>query len=149
MKTYEIISKFEGEEYFTFLECMKSVSDEFSLTVRDSFEHNVEESKLLNRLTRFLIQEKRTNFWPGTELCSDTARVFKYRTTEDSINSLFIVRSPWELIDPEFPEDLAFYKKGSVIFESISHENLAFLKMSQELIIQFEKYAPLVKIIGA
>jgi len=100
-------------------------SDEFSLVWRHEFEYKNSADSIRKKLSEFLISEALTSSWPGTDLIGAVATVRKYRVSIESIAILHSVNSVYAWIAPKYPEDLAFYKNGKVIFWSIAHENEA------------------------
>jgi hypothetical protein len=82
--------------------------------------------------------------WPGTKLMGHTARVYWYRVTPELIAALKgKVRSLYEWVFPDLPEDLAFYwPDGSGLLGTCSHERFAFVNLAEKEIDEFKQEVP-------
>jgi hypothetical protein len=82
--------------------------------------------------------------WPGTKLVGHSARVHWYRVTPELIATLKgKVRSLYEWVLPDLPEDLAFYwPDGSPLLGTSSHERFAFVNLSEEEFDEFNQEVP-------
>lgn len=100
--------------------------DSFSLVWRDDMEFNESAKKLEEQLAPYLIEEKHTDVWPGTQLEYPFATVRIYQVNEKTIKTLQSVNSVFEWLSPNYPEDLAFYKNGVNKFASVAHEQMAW-----------------------
>jgi len=103
-------------------------ADVFSLVWRHEFRFSKSADDLEEKLDKFKIDEQITSSWPGTELIEGRATVKKYQVTVKSIEILGEVSDVFSWLSPEYPEDLAFYKKGRVLFGSIAHEREAWFE---------------------
>lgn len=74
-------------------------------------------------LKPFLIRELKTNEWPGTRITGPNALVRHYKVSRKSIEVLARAGSFRNWRAPDFPEDLAFYRKGELAYFSIAHED--------------------------
>ena len=96
----------------------------FSLVWRDDLEFNEAAIEFVKSLDRYKIREARAKSWPGTTLESEGATIRFFTLCEESKKILMIVDTPFQLISPNFPEDLALYDCGDLIYASSSHEGL-------------------------
>ena len=94
----------------------------FSLVWRDDLDYNDHCKDFEKLLNNYLIEEKRVNKWPGTELDSIAATIRYYHLNKNSASILERVVSPFDFISPNYPEDIAFYKEGKLVYGSIAHE---------------------------
>lgn len=108
--------------YETMLEKALSEFDSFSLVWRDEFEFNAHCAAIEQSLHPFLINETRTDEWPGTKIFEGLATVRFYKIEEGSIAVLRNATDFRDWMAPDRPEDLAFYKSGDVVYGSIAHE---------------------------
>lgn len=109
-------------DYKILLEEMLIKADSFSLVVRDTLELKGSGKKILDKLNPFLLKEDHVSKWPGTELLMGKAKYYSYSLNNRSIEILSEINSLFDWQQPEFPEDLTFYRKDKIIFVSISHE---------------------------
>ncbi len=113
------------KEYQSLLTRVSNEADEFSLVWREEFKFKQSALSIDMKLSPFLISEQKTSSWPGTELFGGLATLKKYSVSTESIALLKEVKNVYEWLAPKYPEDLAFYKNGKVLFWSIAHENEA------------------------
>ena len=97
-------------------------ADSFSLVVKDTLELKDTGKNILDKLNPFLLKEDYVSKWPGTELLTEKAKLYKYSLNNRSIEILSDINRLFDWLQPEFPEDLTFYRKDKIIFVSISHE---------------------------
>ena len=109
-------------DYGQLLDMAKAEFDSFSLVWRDDFEFSDTALELEDLQKPHLIEEKRTDEWPGTQLESPDAVVRYYDVNDETLELLRRVRSVLGWVSPELPEDLAFYRSGVTAFASVSHE---------------------------
>ncbi|MGI1677655.1 MAG: hypothetical protein K6L75_02910 [Cellvibrionaceae bacterium] len=109
--------------YESLLEKASKEFDSFSLVWRDEFEFDDHCIKIEKQLSGHLISEERTDEWPGTKIFGALATVRHYMVNPDSIKVLKQANSFKDWLSPKYPEDLAFYKSGEVVYASIAHEN--------------------------
>ena len=91
-----------------------------------------------------LIETTNQTEWPGTRLMGHSASVHWYRVTPELIAALKAkVRSLYEWIIPDLPEDLAFYwPDGSPLLGTCSHERFAFVYLSESEFDEFKQEVP-------
>ena len=118
-------------EYTTYqdlLEYAGTKCDSFSLVWRSEFEFEKSAIKITEALKSYLISEVSTNKWPGTELMSGKALLRTYALNNKTLPLLKEVSEVYEWVAPKYPEDLAFYSKGKVVFSSVAHEGMAWFE---------------------
>lgn len=121
-QTMNWFSKYRKNDYKKLLDKMLLDADSFSLVVRDTIQLDKSGRNFLDKLHSFLIEEKLVSKWPGTELLNGEVRMFRYKLNNQSKDVLLEVNGLLAWLQPEFPEDLTFYKEGKPIFVSITHE---------------------------
>jgi hypothetical protein len=82
---YDLVSEPKNGEYSTLLEIGGRICERFSLVQQPQFKFNADAYKCLESLKPYLIVERQTSEWPGTQLLDRTACVREYRVTRDSI----------------------------------------------------------------
>ena len=97
-------------------------ADVFSLVIIDSVILNDSGQKILDELQPYLIESIETSSWPGTILYNGKVRLFKYKVNNNSLGILSTIDNLFDWLQPNYPEDLTFYKEDKPIFISISHE---------------------------
>jgi len=101
---------------------------EFSLVWRDEVAYNQVAFNLEKSLLPFLMKKERVNKWPGTEIMGNNAIIRIYRVCDESIQVLRSVKDIFFFVGPDYPEDLAFYIDGKVVFASVAHEEMAWFE---------------------
>ena len=96
--------------------------DAFSLVWREDTEFADSAKQFEEKLKPYLLKEERTNCWPGTQVLYKSSIVRTYLVSQDSIHVLKCVDSVFEFVFPHYPEDLAFYQDGILVYASIAHE---------------------------
>lgn len=96
--------------------------DSFSLVWRDEFEFDEQCTSIEKSLAPFLLEEQRTDEWPGTKIFDALATVRHYKVVKGSIEIIAKAGSFKTWIAPSYPEDLAFYQGKIVAYSSIAHE---------------------------
>ena len=108
------------------------IADSFSFVVREETEISDRAMELVQDLSIYLIKKEKVNEWPGTILLDGAAEIYIYNLNRESAfllskydNELF----NW--IQPDLPEDIVFYKNGTEIFVSITHERDAYFELEK------------------
>lgn len=114
----------ESVNYQLLLEHALESYDSFSLVWRSGFKFKKSAKEFEESLKPFLHKEESKNSWPGTETEGEPSLVSEYLVTVESIRLLSVLKHPWCFEAPKFPEDLAFYKNGKVVFASVAHERM-------------------------
>lgn len=100
-------------------------ADTFSLTWRPEFRFSKKAAQIEKKLKPYQRNEQITSSWPGTDLTGGTALVRTYSLNEATVAVLSQVPGIFSWLAPHYPEDLAFYKNGAVVFWSVAHEEEA------------------------
>ena len=116
----------EEVDYEAFLDHARKNVDLFTLVWRAGVKFSSIADDLKSTLSPFLIKEDKRNTWPGTESSGAPSLVSEYRVCEESIYVLGVVKDVWVWQSPNYPEDLAFYRKGKVVFASVAHEGMVW-----------------------
>lgn len=120
--------KMKYTTYESLLKYAEKECDSFSLVWRHEFNFDKSAWDITEDLSPHLISEFPTNKWPGTEIFSGKALLRTYSLNQETISVLKKVSSVFEWVAPNFPEDLAFYNNGKVIFASVAHEGDAWFE---------------------
>ena len=134
MKCFTIIGLPQTGVYSNVLSGVLRFATTCSLTIRPSMTLSTRGQEFIREAARDLAQEEQKHEWPGTRLLVGKAKVLTY-TLSPRFRELFaknsVGLSSW--MHPELPEDPAFFRgDGSLIFGSVSHENDAFLELTDE-----------------
>ena len=131
-KVIEFRSEPKGRLYRMLLDQAAKTCPAFLLVRRPAEPLSPSGDDVQKRLSAFLISEKQSSGWPGTQLLGHEATVFKYEFRPDSLKIL--TRSASRLFQwrqPELPEDLCLLRQdGSPWLVSIAHESDAYLELS-------------------
>jgi len=139
MKTYNISNKLTDLRFSNLLQFSKSMNGSFLMVKRNTL--GPKGTSLIQKLAPFLIKRERTSHWPGTVLLTgQQCEVIQYRLTNEAIEILKNeFKDIFELIGPEYPEDLCFLRStGEAWFVSISHERDYYVILTEEEKDNFE-----------
>lgn len=117
------------KEYDELIDLAARVCKEFILVKRPSLHLNKTAENLLNELKPFLVEIKKQQSWPGTELLRGYGVVYYYKLNEVSkellkkhCRSLYMWRQPILL------EDLCFLKEGRKPWlNNVCHEKFSWI----------------------
>jgi hypothetical protein len=124
----DIVAEPKGQTYIDLLIFAAARCEYFSLVWRDQFKFEPSAYQIKHALKPFQISNVRTDEWLGTKLIGHSAIVRSYRISGESIELLNVAGSLYSWLQPNLPEDLAFYSSGNVGWlASISHERRAWL----------------------
>jgi hypothetical protein len=88
-------------------------------------------SQLLEDLSPWLVEETAVREWPGTKLLDGVAKLYRFKAVPEVEPVLRRVDRLYGWLQPEYPEDLAFYNDDETIWlESCAHEGFASLEVS-------------------
>jgi hypothetical protein len=80
-------------------------------------------------------------------LLGHEAIVRRYRVSDESVKLLYVAGSLYSWLQPQLPEDLAFYSMGDVGWlASISHEDRAWFLDESLLPEELHAYMPGIKV---
>ena len=127
MEDYDLTGNLEGFTYQQLLNWALEECVEFSLVTRKGSETD-QEQVINKRLKPFLLEETKTNEWPGTKVFGPPDHTIRfYKLDRNSVKILSESYSVFSWLAPDKPEDLAFYKENKYLwFGSVAHENMAF-----------------------
>ena len=137
---FDIVAEPSGQTYVDLLDFAATRCESFSLVwrARSKFEQSAYEIK--RALRPFQVSGVRTDEWLGTKLIGHEAMVRRYRVSDESVKVLYVAGSLYSWLQPNLPEDLAFYSSGDVGWlASISHERRAWFL--DERLLREEVYA--------
>jgi hypothetical protein len=120
--------KIKYTNYQDLLKYADQECDTFSLVWRPEFNFENSAFKITEELAPYLISEKSTNKWPGTEVFGNKALLRTYQLNKESSNILKQVSSVFDWVAPKYPEDLAFYNNNKIMFASVAHEDMAWFE---------------------
>ena len=106
---FDIVAEPKGQTYIDLLNFAASRCDSFSLVWRDQFIFEQSAYEVKQALKPFRVTNVKTDEWPGTKLIGHEAIVRRYRVEEESVKLLHIAGSLYSWLQPQLPEDLAFY----------------------------------------
>jgi hypothetical protein len=131
MVIFDIKQEPVGTTYEELLRCGVQFCNQFFLVVRSEADLDEKGKAALGALSDFYISSERTNRWPGTELVSGSAQLYRYSLNAKSIDEL--TRDTGGLfgwIAPSRPEDLCLLRPtGDAWLTTISHERDAYLSL--------------------
>jgi hypothetical protein len=142
-RVYDVISEPRGETYRRLLTVARTRTNTFTLVVR-SFDTLRETAQgVLDRLNGSLVKSGEEEEWPGTRLLRGTATIRRYSVNDLTIATLSTaVEGLFDWLEPDYPEDLSFYREAEPWLVTISHERDAYLTLSYEEAEQLRKQIP-------
>ena len=144
---YSIVHEPCGATYRQLLRFGQSVADTALLVVRDPEKVRPQLQAVLGKLEPFLLSSADESQWPGTRLIGHTARVYRYRFTDQCLDVLSSsVDRLYEWLTPLRPEDLCLLRKGTPFLTTIAHERTAFLELTPDEHARIEQEVPELKL---
>ena len=144
---FDIVAEPKEQTYIDLLSFAASRCESFSLVWRDQFRFENSACEIKHALKPFLVSNVRTDEWPGTKLIGHEAIVRRYRASDESVKLLQRAGSLYSWLEPNLPEDLAFYASGEVGWlASISHEHEAWFLEETLRTAEIYAYVPNIKI---
>jgi hypothetical protein len=144
---FDIVAEPKGQTYIDLLNFAASRCVSFSLVWRDQFKFEQSAYEIKRTLKRFIISNDRTDEWPGTRLIGHEAIVRRYRVADESVRLLHVAGALYSWLQPNLPEDLAFYASGDTAWlASISHESEAWFLDESLRPAEIYAYVPHIKI---
>ena len=124
---FDIVAEPKGQTYVDLLNFAAARCQSFSLVWRNQFKFGQSAYELKHVLRPYQLSNVRTGEWPGTKLIGHEAIVRRYRVSDESVKLLYGAGSLYSWLQPNLPEDLAFYSAGDAGWlASISHEGRAW-----------------------
>lgn len=145
-KVYNIGFEPKGHLYYELIDFIKVFCDKFLLVERQTISFDLTAKNIIRDLNDYIVEEIKSNQWPGTILLNEEAWVRTYKLNSETekiikqaTNRLF----EWK--QPRLLEDLCFLRfDGTSLLTSISHEEDAFFELfDNEKIVLFEKFPKL------
>jgi hypothetical protein len=138
--------QFEPREksYFRLLDLALEFCDKMVLVQRNSISLSFSGNQLIQKLNGFLIEQKSSSEWPGTELLDEKAvvRIFKFNPDSLEILKLFAC-GLYDWVQPELLEDLCLLRfDGTPWLVSISHEKDGYFELTENEKIRLLKEIP-------
>jgi hypothetical protein len=99
----------------------------FGLVWRDDESWSKRARGVREFLSGLLLDERRAERWPGTQLFGHQATVSRYHTSPAVLPLLLATDGPYSWISPDLPEDLFFGSNAQLAFASVAHERHAWL----------------------
>ncbi len=122
---------------FAFTEC-----DTFSLVWQEGFDFTARADLLAERLSPYIQRSARTDSWPGTQIFDRFALVRWYRLCVPTGHILKEAPGLYSWLAPDFPEDLAFFKRGKCWMASLSHEQCSWFTISAPAPLMIKRAIP-------
>jgi hypothetical protein len=128
MKYYFLSPSLKGSKYAALLQWSLEECAKFSLVWQASFKFNTTAQNLERKLRPYLVQEEKTNEWPGTKIHGLPENIIRfYKLIPESAELLKEPGGIYNWLAPDYPEDLALYNlKGYPWFGSVAHERMSF-----------------------
>ena len=144
---FDIIAEPKAQTYIDLLNFAASKCESFSLVWRDQFRFEKSAQEIRDALQPFLISNVRTDEWPGTKLIGHQAIVRRYRVSDESVKLLHPASGLYSWLEPNLPEDLAFYRPGDRVWlASIGHEQAAWFLETSLKAAEIYAHVPNIKI---
>lgn len=121
----QLIGNLSGETYRSFILLFARHSDAASLVVRDMKDLSIPGVKLVEKLKDLPgFRQQTVTSWPGTMLGHDqSAELLTFALSSEAIPLLMAPKDISGWLEPDYPEDLTFYRNGQPIFISTTHEH--------------------------
>ena len=131
---YNLIDEPMGATYRQLLNVSTKFCDTFLLVFRHTIEVSESATRAIEDLKPFLISQAEESEWPGTRLFEQTATVFRFALTQQSIDMIGeIAHSLYSWMQPQLPEDLCLMRfDGEPWLITIAHENDGYFVLSPE-----------------
>jgi len=118
-----------------------------TLVLRDQHRSS-NQTRILHLLDPFLREVRFVEEWPGTQLIGHKAELREYLVTSKLVEVLSNVADrlyAWQ--EPDHPEDLCLFRSsGQVWLASISHEQDAYLLITNEEVVELREKVPLLRL---
>ncbi len=123
-----ILKEPDGDTYRDLLGFGASLSGTCSLVWRHQLEFGQRAIGTAAALGPFLVEERVTDKWPGTQLLGSQATVRVYKLAPAVMDVLLSGKRLYAWLAPDLSEDLAFYtSSGDCWLGSIAHERDSFV----------------------
>lgn len=115
-----------------FLNYIDKKCNSFSVVVRDADTLNQNGKRFLTDLLPFLIKKEVVSEWPGTKLLSGNAFIYYFELNTKTMEILSKVKSSFDFLTPDLPEDPCFYRNDSPFLVTISHEKDLYFDLEED-----------------
>jgi len=129
----EFLEDIKGEEYNKLINYAFSQCDKFGLVRRTEIEPTEKCIEFLRNSQKTLLELKQLTEWPGTVTFGEKHAVYFYKTTEENRKLLMMNDSIYSWLNPDFPEDLFFIRRGKTFISSTAHEQLGSVILDNEI----------------
>jgi hypothetical protein len=132
LHVFDFLDEPRGHVLRRLIRSAAAFSDTAMVVLRDDLGLSDQGQALLGRLQPYLRETKRGSEWPGTVLFGSEATLLRFTLTEPVLQELVnATEGLYGWRQPDLPEDLALIRAdGTASLASISHENDAFLELS-------------------
>lgn len=123
----------EPVEYEKLMLAATEACTSFSLITQESQFPSTQCIELLESLREHTISKKQVSSWPGTQLSGGQATLYEFRCNDETYHWLTTHgKNIYAWLQPDRPEDLAFYRNDRNWFYSCSHEEFAGINFEDE-----------------
>jgi hypothetical protein len=132
-RVFNFINEPRGDVLRRLMGAVAALSTSSILVIRDELGLSDTAMSLLSALEPHLVERQRSSSWPGTSLLDEKATVIRFLHSAVLDQLLSAAEGLYEWQQPSLPEDLAFLRDdGTALLASISHEQDAFLEVSDD-----------------
>jgi hypothetical protein len=143
-RVFDFLDEPSGDVLRRLLRAAASFATSAMLVLRDDLGLSDAGQALLDRLQPHHVETRRGSVWPGTVLLGSEATLLRFALTEPVLEQLLGAAEGlygWQ--QPALPEDLALVRAdGTVCLASVSHEQDAFLELTDEEYSSLAKSVP-------
>ena len=123
--TITLTSDIAGEAYLGLLDLARRTQSLVGLVWREQLKFSPSALQMVADLESSLVEERRTEEWPGTRLFGSQAWYRLYRCDEHSLPILARAGRLYGWLAPDFPEDLSCQlPTGECWLMSVAHESM-------------------------
>ena len=144
---YEIINEPRNNIYSKLVDFLIKNCNAFILVKKDQLKFNENCEKIINSLKPYLINEYKSDEWPGTKLLGNYANIYNF---ECNLNTSEILKNAcvglYSWLSPNFPEDICFYVSNDPFLVTISHEKTGLLNNIENKIVLFKNELPEIRL---
>jgi hypothetical protein len=131
---YDLLREPTGDVYRHLWKASADYCDVLLLVIRHTIKVNESAQAVIERLEPFLISQAESAEWPGTRLLDDTATVYRFELSSETISVLGEATDAlFSWSQPEMPEDPCLIRfDGEPWLVTIAHEQDAYLNLTSE-----------------
>ena len=121
-----LVNDIAGEAYLGLLDLAQRTESLVGLVWREQLTFSASAQQLADELKPSLVEERRTDEWPGTRLFGHQAWYRLYRCDDHALPILARAERLYGWHNPDFPEDISFHlPTGECWLLSVAHEKLS------------------------